>query len=43
MSLKQKWGPDMTELTPSGVKTKTCKVGELRATIENPTKLGKQR
>jgi hypothetical protein len=27
MNLKEKWGPDMTELTPFGVKTKTGKVG----------------
>ena len=26
----------MTELKPSGVETKTRKVGNLRATIENP-------
>jgi hypothetical protein len=43
MSLKKKWGPDKTELTPSGVKAKTSKVGDLRATIESSTNLGKQR
>jgi hypothetical protein len=40
-TVERKWGTDMTELTPSGGRTRIERL-DLRVTIENPTKLGKQ-
>jgi hypothetical protein len=41
-TVKRKWGPDMTEFTPYGGGRPRIERLDLRATIENPIKLGKQ-